>query len=144
MFDIRRQDPDVAAVWVASVQGGDGRSMAINETIAATRAEHDVVVGKISWFDVIPWSICQLPQPRAVTLYLVQVVGVFSSAPIGKENTLTIVMNLGIPYSASRVIEKNGRLSRANVHAQEPSALAETGRDQFVGHAVLGRILGDG
>ena len=65
---------DVISISVAAIQYGYLCKPAIYPAITAAGAENDGAIGHISRFDIVVWPVCELCEPGAVGIYLVEMV----------------------------------------------------------------------
>ena len=91
LFDIAREFADILAVGTAAVDCRDGRQPALNEAVAARRAEDDISVRKIARLDIVVVAERELTQIFAVDPDLVEIVMFRSFFEIGEENLFAVV-----------------------------------------------------
>ena len=127
---------NITAVAIAPIHHPDLSHPAIDPPLAARGNEGDVAVGQVGGFVIIERTRGQLSQARAVHVDFVKVIEIRARLAVGEQDSLCIVMHLGIADRAALRIEQNGELARAEVPVEELAhaglAIAGIGLVMFV------------
>ena len=123
---------DVAAVGVHPEELCPRRVIAGNEPTAPARHEDDAAVGQVGRIHVVPLAECQLPEPIAVGVDLVEVVVSRAAFAVRKEDLAAVVVHARVADSALGVIQQYGDLPGAQVELAQPSPVRSMYELQFV------------